>query len=178
MSSSHFSYAKAIGHDCTTLNDQKKWLLFLENLVVMIGNKDFNRFYFDPQIALDNKIALILKVAEPDSLEKENFVKIIIKKQKTKQVKLILTALRAYFAEKNNMLNGTVLTSTPLTSEAINTLENFLEKQYKKSVFLTQKIGAVVGIKIQVENDEINYTATYLIQRLATLLKRGSIYDA
>jgi len=178
MASSHFSYAKAIGRDCTTLNDQEKWILFLENLVAIIGNKDFNRFYFDPQIALDHKIALILKALEPGSLEQENFVKIIIKKQKTKQVKLILTALRAYFTEKNNVLNATVITSSNLTSEAIKIIENFLEKHYKKPVLLTQKIDNIVGVKIQVENDEINYTATYLIQRLATLLKRGSIYDA
>ena len=128
---------------------------------LMATNKDLNNVMKSPLVSKAEKIQLIdtLFAGKIDN-DLKNFFKILIEKGRIASVKAIETTYKEMLNEKNNILEGYVVSAVPMDSAKIKELESELSKKYNKNVTLENKVDKNVlgGVLVRLGNTEIDGT--------------------
>ena len=90
----------------------------------------------------------------------KNFFKILVEKGRITSVEAIEATYKELLNEKNNILEGYVISAVPMDNEKIKELETELSKKYNKNVTLENKVDKSVlgGVLVRLGNTEIDGT--------------------
>ena len=90
----------------------------------------------------------------------KNFFKILVEKGRITSVEAIEATYKELLNEKNNILEGYVISAVPMDNEKIKELETELSKKYNKYVTLENKVDKSVlgGVLVRLGNTEIDGT--------------------
>ena len=86
--------------------------------------------------------------------------KILVEKGRITSVEAIEATYKELLNEKNNILEGYVISAVPMDNEKIKELETELSKKYNKNVTLENKVDKSVlgGVLVRLGNTEIDGT--------------------
>ena len=128
---------------------------------LMNTNKDLNNVMKSPLVSKKEKIQLIdtLFAGKVDN-DLKNFFKILVEKGRITSVEAIEATYKELLNEKNNILEGYVISAVPMNDEKIKELETELSKKYNKNVTLENKVDKSVlgGVLVRLGNTEIDGT--------------------
>ena len=114
-----------------------------------------------PLVSKNEKIQLIdtLFAGKIDN-DLKNFFKILVEKGRITSVEAIEATYKELLYEKNNILEGYVISAVPMDNEKIKELETELSKKYNKNVTLENKVDKSVlgGVLVRLVNTEIDGT--------------------
>lgn len=122
---------------------------------------DLNNAMKSPLISKLEKIKLIdVLFAEKIDNDLKNFLKILIEKGRINSIKSIEATYKELLNEKNNIIEGYVISAVPMQNEKIKELEKELSKKYNKNVTLENKVDESVlgGVLVRLGNTEIDGT--------------------
>ena len=128
---------------------------------LMNTNKDLNNVMKSPLVSKKEKIQLIdtLFAGKVDN-DLKNFLKILIEKGRITSINAIGETYKELLNEKNNILEGYVISAVPMNDEKIKELETELSKKYNKNITLENKVDKSVlgGVLVRLGNTEIDGT--------------------
>ena len=114
-----------------------------------------------PLVSKNEKIQLIdtLFAGKIDN-DLKNFFKILVEKGRITSVEAKEATYKELLNEKNNILEGYVISAVPMDNEKIKELETELSKKYNKNVTLENKVDKSVlgGVLVRLGNTEIDGT--------------------
>ncbi|MGM9533259.1 F0F1 ATP synthase subunit delta [Intestinibacter sp.] len=124
-------------------------------------NKELNNVMKSPLVSKSEKIQLVdaLFAGKVDN-DLKNFFKVLIEKGRINSLKAIETTYKELLNEKNNILEGYVISAVPMSDVKIKELEGELSKKYNKNVTLENKVDKSVlgGVLVRLGNTEIDGT--------------------
>ena len=128
---------------------------------LIITNSDLNNVMKSPLVSKTEKIQLIdaLFAGKVDN-DLKNFLKVLIEKGRITSIKAIEATYKGLLNEKNNIIEGYVISAVPMDNEKIKELETELSKKYNKNVTLENKVDKSVlgGALVRLGNTEIDGT--------------------
>ena len=168
-------YAQAlfeVGEETQTTNELYQELS--ELVVILNENKDLYNFLKSPLIGREDKKNVMKNIFENQlSDNMNNFLKIVIDKDRMSAIENIKESYKSLLNDKNNVLEGTAITAVALSEEEIKDLEKNLSKKYNKNVTLTNVVDEAIlgGVLVKLGNEEIDGTVR---TRLSNIKKQLS----
>ena len=142
---------------------------------LMTTNKDLNNVMKSPLISKNEKIQLIdtLFDGKIDN-DFKKFFKILVAKGRITSVEAIQETYKELLNEKNNILEGYVISAVPMDDEKIKELETELSKKYNKNVTLENKVDKSIigGVLVRLGNTEIDGTIKTRLDELKNQLSQ------
>ena len=168
-------YAQAlfeVGEETQTTSELYQELS--ELVKILNENNDFYNFLKSPLISCEDKKTVMKNIFEnqlSDSMN--NFLKIVIDKDRMSVIEKIKESYKRLLNDKNNVLEGTAITAVALSEEEIKDLEKNLSKKYNKNVTLTNVVDEAIlgGVLVKLGNEEIDGTVR---TRLSNIKKQLS----
>ena len=168
-------YAQAlfeVGEETQTTSELYQELS--ELVKILNENNDFYSFLKSPLISCEDKKTVMQNVFKnqlSDSMN--NFLKIVIDKDRMSAIENIKESYKSLLNDKNNVLEGTAITAVALSEEEIKDLEKNLSKKYNKNVTLTNVVDDAIlgGVLVKLGNEEIDGTVR---TRLSNIKKQLS----
>ena len=168
-------YAQAlfeVGEETQTTSELYQELS--ELVKILNENNDFYSFLKSPLISCEDKKTVMQNIFEnqlSDSMN--NFLKIVIDKDRMSVLEKIKESYKSLLNDKNNVLEGTAITAVALSEEEIKDLEKNLSKKYNKNVTLTNVVDEAIlgGVLVKLGNEEIDGTVR---TRLSNIKKQLS----
>ena len=122
-------------------------------------NNDLNNVMKSPLVSKNEKIQLIdtLFAGKIDN-DLKNFFKILVEKGRITSVEAIEATYKELLNEKNNILEGYVISAVPMDNEKIKELETELSKKYNKNVTLENEVDQSIlgGVLVRLGNTQID----------------------
>ena len=148
----------------------------LEQLVYILNeNKDLYNFLKSPLIGREDKKNVMNNIFE-DQLSKNmnNFLKIVIDKDRMSAIVNIQESYKNLLNDKNNILEGTVITAVALNEKEIKDLEKNLSTKYNKNVTLTNVVDETIlgGVLVKLGNEEIDGTVRTRLSKMKKQLSQ------
>lgn len=148
----------------------------LKQLVDILNeNKDLYNFLKSPLIGREDKKNVMNNIFE-DQLSKNmnNFLKIVIDKDRMSAIVNIQESYKNLLNDKNNILEGTVITAVALNEKEIKDLEKNLSTKYNKNVTLTNVVDETIlgGVLVKLGNEEIDGTIRTRLSRMKKQLSQ------
>ena len=147
----------------------------LKQLVDILNeNKDLYNFLKSPLIGREDKKNVMKNIFENQlSKNMNNFLKIVIDKDRMSAIVNIQESYKNLLNDKNNILEGTVITAVVLNEKEIKDLEKNLSTKYNKNVTLTNVVDETIlgGVLVKLGNEEIDGTVR---TRLSNIKKQLS----
>ena len=147
----------------------------LKQLVDILNeNKDLYNFLKSPLIGREDKKNVMKNIFENQlSKNMNNFLKIVIDKDRMSTIGNIQESYKNLLNDKNNILEGTVITAVALNEKEIKDLEKNLSTKYNKNVTLTNVVDEAIlgGVLVKLGNEEIDGTVR---TRLSNIKKQLS----
>lgn len=142
---------------------------------IVIDNKDFSNILKSPLISKEEKKTLITNVFG-NKLNQNiiNFLKILADKDRLSLLVDIEKDFKVLLNEKNNILEGIVITAVPMKEVEIKELQANLSNKYNKSVVLENKIDESVlgGVLVRLGNEEIDGTVKNRLDKMKEQLSQ------
>ena len=148
----------------------------LKQLVDILNeNKDLYNFLKSPLIGREDKKNVMNNIFE-DQLSKNmnNFLKIVIDKDRSSAIENIQESYKSLLNDKNNILEGTAITAVALNEKEIKDLEKNLSTKYNKNVTLTNVVDETIlgGVLVKLGNEEIDGTIRTRLSRMKKQLSQ------
>lgn len=132
----------------------------LQNVVHIVkSNSDLDNVLKSPLVAKAEKVKLIETLFNNKiNNNLKNFLKILVEKGRISSLKSIELTFKQLLNEKNNVIEGTVISAIPLTSEKVKELEKTLSKKYNKNVTLENEVDKSIlgGVLVRLGNTQID----------------------
>ena len=148
----------------------------LKQLVDILNeNKDLYNFLKSPLIGRDDKKNVMKNIFENQlSKNMNNFLKIVIDKDRMSTIGNIQESYKNLLNDKNNILEGTVITAVALNEKEIKDLEKNLSTKYNKNVTLTNVVDETIlgGVLVKLGNEEIDGTIRTRLSRMKKQLSQ------
>ena len=163
-------YAQAlfeVGEETQTTSELYKELS--ELLEIFNENKDLYSFLKSPLISSEDKKNVIQNIFKDQlSVNMNNFLKIVIDKDRISTIQHIKRSYKSLLNDKNNILEGTAITVVKLTEKEIKDLENNLSKRYNKNVTLNNIVDETIlgGVLVKLGNEEIDGTVKTRLSKM------------
>ena len=155
-------YAEALFQVGEETNSTTKLYDELNEVVeILKSNNDFFNVLKSPLVSKGEKRNLVEKVFVGKlSSNLNNFLKIIIDKDRMSAIEEILKSYKSLLNEKNNVVEGVAITAIAMTTSEIKELEAKLSSRYNKNVTLENKVDESVlgGVLVRLGNEEIDGT--------------------
>ena len=132
-------------------------------------NKDFSNILRSPLVSKEEKKDLITKVFEGKlSQNMINFLKILADKDRLALLADIEKDFKVLLNEKNNILEGIVITAVPMKEEEVKELQTKLSAKYNKTVVLENEVDKSVlgGVLVRLGNEEIDGTVKNRLDKM------------
>lgn len=148
----------------------------LSEIVNLINvNQDFFSVLKSPVISKKEKISLIDNIFENKiNINIKNFLKILIEQDRISFILDISDSYKELLNEKNNILEGFVISAIPMKKEEIKELEEKLSKKYNKNVTLENKVDKSIlgGVLVRLGNEEIDGTVKTRLDKMKEQLSQ------
>ena len=132
----------------------------LQNVVHIVkSNSDLDNVLKSPLVAKSEKVKLIETLFNNRiNNNLKNFLKILVEKGRISSLKSIELTFKQLLNEKNNVIEGTVISAIPLTDEKVKELEKTLSKKYNKNVTLENEVDESIlgGVLLRLGNTQID----------------------
>ena len=169
-------YAQAlfeVGEETQTTSELYQELS--ELVKILNENNDFYSFLKSPLISCEDKKTVMQNIFEnqlSDSMN--NFLKIVIDKDRMSVIEKIKESYKRLLNDKNNVLEGTAITAVALSEEEIKDLEKNLSKKYNKNVTLTNIVDEAIlgGVLVKLGNEEIDGTVRTRLSKMKKQLSQ------
>lgn len=130
-------------------------------LNIVKNNKDLDNVLKSPLVAKAEKVQLIESLFNNKiNNNLKNFLKILVEKGRISSLKSIELTFKQLLNDRDNIIEGTVISAIPLTNEKVKELEEKLSKKYNKNVTLENKVDNSIlgGVLIRLGNTQIDGT--------------------
>ena len=169
-------YAEALFQVGEEENSTTKLYEELKGLVdILKSNKDFYNVLRSPLVPKAEKKELVEKIfnGRIDNRLK-NFLKILIDKDKIEAIEAIEESYKERLNEKNNVLEGTVISAISMGEKEIKELEAKLSSKYNKNVTLENKVDESIlgGVLVRLGNEEIDGTVKTRLSKMREQLSQ------
>ena len=148
----------------------------LKQLVDILNeNKDLYNFLKSPLIGREDKKNVMKNIFENQlSKNMNNFLKIVIDKDRISTIGNIQESYKNLLNDKNNILEGTVITAVGLNEKEIKDLEKNLSTKYNKNVTLTNVVDETIlgGVLVKLGNEEIDGTVKTRLSKMKKQLSQ------
>ena len=148
----------------------------LKQLVKILNeNKDLYNFLKSPLIGKEDKKNVMKNIFENQlSKNMNNFLKIVIDKDRMSAIGNIQESYKNLLNDKNNILEGTVITAVALNEKEIKDLEKNLSTKYNKNVTLTNVVDETIlgGVLVKLGNEEIDGTVKTRLSKMKKQLSQ------
>jgi len=148
----------------------------LKQLVDILNeNKDLYNFLKSPLIGREDKKNVMKNIFENQlSKNMNNFLKIVIDKDRMSTIGNIQESYKNLLNDKNNILEGTVITAVALNEKEIKDLEKNLSTKYNKNVTLTNVVDETIlgGVLVKLGNEEIDGTVKTRLSKMKKQLSQ------
>ena len=153
-------YAEALFQLSVEENITEELYKQLQDVVGLIKeNKELDNVLKSPLVPKSEKVDLI-EVLFNNKINNnlKNFLKILVEKGRISSLKSIELTFKELLNDKNNVIEGTVISAVPLTSEKVKELEEKLSKKYNKNVTLENKVDKTIlgGVLVRLGNIQID----------------------
>ena len=138
-------------------------------------NQDLFSILKSPVISKKEKISLIDNIFEDKiNINIKNFLKILIEQDRISFISDISDSYKELLNEKNNILEGFVLSAIPMKKEEIKELEEKLSEKYNKNVTLENKVDKSIlgGVLVRLGNEEIDGTVKTRLDKMKEQLSQ------
>ncbi len=128
-------------------------------LDIVKNNKDLDNVLKSPLVAKAEKVQLIETLFNNKiNNNLKNFLKILVEKGRISSLKSIELTFKQLLNDRDNIIEGTVISAIPLTGEKVKELEEKLSKKYNKNVTLENKVDKSIlgGVLIRLGNTQID----------------------
>ena len=128
-------------------------------LDIVKSNKDLDNVLKSPLVAKADKVQLIETLFNNKiNNNLKNFLKILVEKGRISSLKSIELTFKQLLNDRDNIIEGTVISAIPLTGEKVKELEEKLSKKYNKNVTLENKVDKSIlgGVLIRLGNIQID----------------------
>ncbi|SFJ55267.1 F-type H+-transporting ATPase subunit delta [Terrisporobacter glycolicus] len=153
-------YAEALFQLSEDENITKEIYNELHDVVETVkNNKDLDNVLRSPLVAKIEKVKLIESLFNNKiNNNLKNFLKILVEKGRISSLKSIELTFKQLLNDKNNIIEGTVISAIPLTDEKVKELEGKLSKKYNKNVTLENKVDQSIlgGVLVRLGNTQID----------------------
>ncbi|MEW9077941.1 F0F1 ATP synthase subunit delta [Terrisporobacter glycolicus] len=153
-------YAEALFQLSEDENITKEIYNELHNVVETVkNNKDLDNVLRSPLVAKIEKVKLIESLFNNKiNNNLKNFLKILVEKGRISSLKSIELTFKQLLNDKNNIIEGTVISAIPLTDNKVKELEEKLSKKYNKNVTLENKVDQSIlgGVLVRLGNTQID----------------------
>ncbi len=142
---------------------------------ILKSNQDFYNVLKSPLVTKGDKKDLVEKVfGNQISDNLNNFLKIIIDKDRVSALEAVQKSCKALLNEKNNIIEGSAITAVPMTQEELKQLEAKLSSKYNKNVTLENKIDKSIlgGVLVRLGNEEIDGTVKTRLTKMKDQLSQ------
>ena len=148
----------------------------LKQLVDILNeNKDLYNFLKSPLIGREDKKNVMKNIFENQlSKNMNNFLKIVIDKDRMSAIVNIQESYKNLLNDKNNILEGTAITAVSLNEKEIKDLEKNLSTKYNKNVTLTNVVDETIlgGVLVKLGNEEIDGTIRTRLSKMKKQLSQ------
>ena len=148
----------------------------LKQLVDILNeNKDLYNFLKSPLIGREDKKNVMKNIFENQlSKNMNNFLKIVIDKDRMSAIENIKESYKSLLNDKNNILEGTVVTAVSLNEQEIKDLEKNLSIKYNKNVTLNNVVDETIlgGVLVKLGNEEIDGTVKTRLAKIKNQLSQ------
>ncbi|WP_297133413.1 F0F1 ATP synthase subunit delta [Terrisporobacter sp.] len=155
-------YADALFQLSEEENITEKIYSELHDVVDIVkNNKDLENVLKSPLISKIEKVELIEQLfSNKINNHLKNFLKILVEKGRINSLKTIELTFKQLLNDKNNIIEGTVVSAIPMSDEKIKQLESNLSKKYNKNVTLENKVDKTIlgGVLVRLGNTQIDGT--------------------
>ncbi len=169
-------YAEALFQVGEEINNTENLYEELTQIVdVMDSNKELNGVLRSPLVAKEDKKELIEKIFEGQlSPNMNNFLKIVIDKDRISIASEIKANFKQLLNEKNNVVEGIVTTAVVMEESEIKALEEKLSKKYSKNIALTNIVDETIlgGVLVRLGNEEIDGTVKTRLDKMKETLSQ------
>ena len=138
-------------------------------------NQEFFNIIKSPVISKREKIELIDNVFSKGlSSNSINFLKLLIEKNRISFIADIAMSYKERLNEKNNVIEGTVITAIPMNQDEIQELAKELSKKYNKNVTLENIVDKSIlgGVLVRLGNEEIDGTVKTRLSKVKEQLSQ------
>ena len=153
-------YAEALFQLSEEENITKEIYKELRNVVELVkGNKELDNVLKSPLVDKNEKIQFIEALFNNKiNNNLKNFLKILVEKGRISSLKSIELTFKELLNNKNNIIEGTVISAVALTEKQVKELEEKLSKKYNKNVTLENKVDKNIlgGVVIRLGNTQID----------------------
>ncbi|MDK2564800.1 F0F1 ATP synthase subunit delta [Romboutsia sedimentorum] len=142
---------------------------------ILKSNQDFYNVLKSPLVTKVDKKDLVEKVfGNQISDNLNNFLKIIIDKDRVAALEAVQKSCKALLNEKNNIIEGSAITAVPMSQEELKQLEAKLSSKYNKNVTLENKIDESIlgGVLVRLGNEEIDGTVKTRLTKMKDQLSQ------
>ena len=169
-------YAQAlfeVGEETQTTSELYQELSELVD--ILNENKDLYNFLKSPLIDREDKknvMQNIFKNQLSDSMN--NFLKVVIDKDRMSTIEYIKESYKSLLNDKNNILEGTAITAVELSEKEIKDLEKNLSIKYNKNVTLNNIVDETIlgGVLVKLGNEEIDGTVRTRLSKMKNQLSQ------
>ncbi|RDY23568.1 F0F1 ATP synthase subunit delta [Romboutsia maritimum] len=155
-------YAEALFQVGEEQNLTNKLYEELKEIVeIMKCNDDLYSILKSPLVAKREKKDLLEKIFKGHISENlNNFLKILIDRDRVIALDSIQVSYKNLLNEKNNIMEGTVISAISMEENEIKELEAKLSKKYNKNITLENKVDSTIlgGVLVRLGNEEIDGT--------------------
>ena len=126
---------------------------------IVKSNKDLDNVLKSPLVAKAEKVQLIETLFNNKiNNNLKNFLKILVEKGRISSLKSIELTFKQLLNDRDNIIEGTVISAIPLTGEKVKELEEKLSKKYNKNVTLENKVDKTIlgGVLVRLGNTQID----------------------
>jgi F-type H+-transporting ATPase subunit delta len=142
---------------------------------ILKSNQDFYNVLKSPLVTKGDKKDLVEKVfGNQISDNLNNFLKIIIDKDRVSALEAVQKSCKALLNQKNNIIEGSAITAVPMSQEELKQLEAKLSSKYNKNVTLENKIDKSIlgGVLVRLGNEEIDGTVKTRLTKMKDQLSQ------
>ena len=128
-------------------------------LDIVKSNKDLDNVLKSPLVTKADKVQLIETLFNNKiNNNLKNFLKILVEKGRISSLKSIELTFKQLLNDRDNIIEGTVISAIPLTDEKVKELEEKLSKKYNKNVTLENKVDKTIlgGVLVRLGNTQID----------------------
>ncbi|WP_419725852.1 F0F1 ATP synthase subunit delta [Terrisporobacter petrolearius] len=169
-------YAEALFQLSEDENITKEIYNELHNVVETVkNNKDLDNVLKSPLVGKIEKVKLIESLFNNKiNNNLKNFLKILVEKGRISSLKSIELTFKQLLNDKNNIIEGTVISAIPLTDKKVKELEGKLSKKYNKNVTLENKVDQSIlgGVLVRLGNTQIDGSVKTRLDNIKDQLSR------
>lgn len=153
-----------------------------ENLLALLSqNPRFRNFLLSPQVATEDKHALLDKSLQGRASKLlVEFLHILVDKKRIMFVADIAEAYRDFYEKEKGMIEVTAITAVPLEETLREKLLRTLESQTGKTIRLTHEVDPHIlgGMIIRMEDKLIDGSVRFQLEQLKRHLKETKVMRA